>query len=458
MNRKTFGLLVVICLVHFLLGFDINIVSISLPSISKYFNIQPDEATRIVWLYFLILTCFLQIFGKLADIKGFKTLYITGIATFSIFSLLCGISNGFHELTIFRVFQSVGSAILFSLTPALISLYFQDEIKGKIFGINYSFVALGGVVGRFFSGILIEEFSWRAIFIVNLPIALIALIIGIFAIPQIKKGLQVKKFDIQGSAILFLSLFGLLYLLNIINKTDLFIDKIITLLLFLLFLPIFIYWELKISFPLLNLRLLKNKNLTKHLIIFLLIYIFTNGMIFLTPFFLQNIFGFSIILTGFLMTITSIGQVFSGYLSGFLADLVKSKYIIFSGLILTLISLILFSKLLNGINNISFIIILLAIYGISVGLSIPANTKSVMGYAPEYEKGSVSGFMITVIRIGSALGITLYATLFSMLVGEQIHSLPFADGYKYIFLFGALLSLIGAIFSLTLKNNTDKNQ
>ncbi len=462
MNKNTIGILFVVCFVHFVLGFDINIVSISLYPISQYFNISPDIASRIMWMYFLILTCFLQIFGKLADIKGFKFLYISGILIFSTFSLLCGISVDFTSLTIFRTFQAIGAAILFGLTPALISEHFANDIKGKIFGVNYSFVAIGGVAGRFLSGILVEEFSWRFIFLINLPVCLIALLIGILAIPNEKQKTKDKKidekFDLLGSIFLFLTLFGLLYFLNIINKSELHSFKvIIPFFLFLVFLPVFIYRELKISFPLLNLRLLKNLNLTKQLSLFFLIYIFTNGMIFISPFFLQKIFTYSAKTTGFLLTITSTAQIFSGYLSGYLVDKTSSKYIIFYGLGLTFISMILFSTL--GVDSeIYLIIFLLGLYGISVGLTIPANTKAVMEYAPEFAKGSVSAFMITIIRIGSAFGICLYGILYSLLLnGESGTSGTNIIGYKYIFLFGALVSLLGTIISLTINNNKKKN-
>ncbi len=458
MIKKKFGILAVVCLVHFFLGFDINITSISLSSISQYFNIPPEITSRIVWLYFLIVTCFLQIFGRIGDIKGYKNIYILGISIFSISSILCGLSQSFFELTLFRVLQAIGGAILFGLTPAIISKYFKDEITGKIFGINYSFVALGGVIGRFTSGLLIENFSWKAIFLVNIPIFITTFILGIFFIPREEvKNQGEKKFDLLGSFLIFSGLFGLLYFLNIVNTTDLHSYKIIfSLLLFLIFFPLFIYRELKISFPLLNLRLLRNFTLSKHLLIFLIIYIYTNGIIFISPFYLQNIFNYSVITVGFLMTITSIAQVFSGYISGHLADKINSRYILFSGMTLTFITFISFS-LLNSNSNINTIIIVLGLYGISVGLSIPVNTKEVMRFAPQFSKGSVSGFMITIIRTGSALGICLFGILYSVFIESNFrNSEGNTNNYNYIFLAAAIISLVGVVITLTLKSNRKK--
>ncbi|MCX7833044.1 MAG: MFS transporter [Ignavibacteria bacterium] len=457
MNKKNFGLLIVVCIVHFILGFDINIVSISLPSISKYFNLTPVITSRIVWLYFITLTPLLLIFGKLGDIRGFKNLYLIGIIIFSVSSLMCGLSYNFLQLTLFRALQAIGSAILFGLTPAIISLYFYDGIKGKIFGINYSFVAFGGVVGRFLSGILIEKFSWHAIFLVNLPICILAFVLAIFTLPNGKLSLSERKFDLIGAMLLFSSLLGLLYFLNIFYRIELYSYKvIISIISFLVLFPLFIYRELKIKYPLLDLRILRNYNLTKHLTIFLLVYIITNGMIFITPLFLQNVFSYSEVLTGFLLTITSIAQVFAGYVSGYFSDKIYSKYILLSGLLLSFISFILFS-LSNIGSNASFIILVLALYGVSVGLSVPVNTKSVMEYAQEFQKGSVSGFMITIIRIGSALGIAIFALLYSIFIEGQLQyqDINFS-GYKYIFWIGAFISFIGLVITSSLKKSLDK--
>ena len=80
--RKYFALIINLCLIHFLLGLDINIVSVSLPSISSHFNVGVDVVSRVVWVYFLVLTCFLLAFGRLGDIKGFKKIYTAGIFIF----------------------------------------------------------------------------------------------------------------------------------------------------------------------------------------------------------------------------------------------------------------------------------------------------------------------------------------------------------------------------------------
>ena len=96
--KKYFPLILNLCLIHFLLGLDINIVSVSLPYIASHFNVAVGLVSRVVWVYFLVLTCFLLAFGKLGDIKGFKKIYLVGIFVFVTGSALCYFANDFNLL------------------------------------------------------------------------------------------------------------------------------------------------------------------------------------------------------------------------------------------------------------------------------------------------------------------------------------------------------------------------
>ncbi|MCX6163458.1 MAG: MFS transporter, partial [Ignavibacteriae bacterium] len=198
-KSRRFWFILSLSLVHLLLGLDINIVSVSLPTIAEHFGVNAGVASRVVWIYFLILTCFLLGFGKLGDLKGFRKLYLIGISVFTLGSLLSALSFNFNTLVIFRVIQALGGAVLFALTPALIVAYLPLEIRGKVFGINYAFTALGGIIGRGLSGYLIESFGWNSIFMINIPIGILAVIIGLMFIPKAQLLNQSSKYDLKGS-------------------------------------------------------------------------------------------------------------------------------------------------------------------------------------------------------------------------------------------------------------------
>jgi MFS family permease len=449
-KKNIYGLLGVLCLVHFLLGLDINIVSVSLPSIASYYNVDGTVASRIVWLYFLVLTCLLLVFGKFGDLKGFRKIYLTGIIVFLSGSLLSGLSENFNFLTASRIVQAVGGAVLFALSPAVISAFLPEEIKGKAFGINYSFVALGGVVGRGLSGILIDNFGWQSIFFLNLPAGVVAIIAGFVFIPTDYFAKIKERFDVIGTVLFFISLLSLLTAINIVNDAGLFSLKVIVLISvsvigFLLFVKI----EKIIKFPVFNLSLLKIRNLSLHLITFLLIYVYTNGMIFVFPFYLQYDRLISKSETGLLMAIPSFMQMIFGYISGHLSDKRNSKNIILSGIFFTLLSFSGFA-LSVYIRNYFFLIVLLVLYGASIGFSIPSNTNAVMKFAPAGQKGSLASFMTTVIRAGSALGVCIFAAVYALYIPQSPAPID-TTGFFFVFIFGALVCLIAITILLFAK-------
>lgn len=439
-KSKTYGLLGVLCLVHFLLGLDINIVSVSLPSVASYFNLEGAVASRIVWLYFLVLTCLLLAFGKIGDLRGFRKIYLAGIIVFLTGSLLSGFSVNFNMLTGARIFQAIGGAVLFALSPAVISAYFPDDMKGKAFGINYTFVALGGVVGRGLSGILIDNFGWQSIFFMNLPAGIIAIIAGFIFIPKLGFTKTAGKFDLGGTLLFFVALLSLLTAINIINDEGLFSGKIITLIgISVIALMLFIKLENNIKFPVFDLSLLKKRNLSVHLITFLFIYVYTNGMIFVFPFYLQNERLISKSETGFLMAIPSVLQMIFGYISGHLSDKINSRNIVLTGIFFTLISFIGFAVSVY-IRDYLFMIVLLILYGAAIGFSIPSNTNAIMKYAPADQKGTLSSFMTTIIRAGSALGVCVFGAVYSFYIPEH-GVVSELTGFFYVFIFGALVCL-----------------
>ncbi len=450
MTNKKY-LLAAVCLVHFILGLDINIVSVSLPAISSHFNVNASGASRIVWVYFLILTGFLPGFGRLGDLIGFKKLFLSGIFIFFIGSILNSLSLNLNFLVIARAFQALGTAVLFALTPAIISSYIDENIKGRAFGINYIFTALGGVVGRSSSGFITNAFGWNSVFLITIPFAIGALVLSYFFVPDIKQKNTSGKFDIAGSFLIFIALLSFLFVMNSGNDYGWLSSEIISLsAISVIFFTGFFIRQKKATYPLLKLGLFKKSSITFHLLIFMIVYIITNGMIFITPFFLQLMKGFDGKEAGLLMTIPSVLQMIFGFLSGYLSDKIYIRKILFAGFITVLVSFVMF--LFSGAGmHLFFIISALTIYGAAIGFLIPANTNTVMKFAPDEDKGSISSIMTTTVRAGSAIGVCIFSAIFSIYVPQKNPlkaNLPeeiLSKGFFAVFIFGIAVSLIGLI-------------
>lgn len=450
--RKYFALIINLCLIHFLLGLDINIVSVSLPSISSHFNVGVDVVSRVVWVYFLVLTCFLLAFGRLGDIKGFKKIYTAGIFIFLSGSLLCFLADNFNLLVVFRIYQAFGSAILFALTPAIIAAGIPEEMRGRVYGINYSFTALGGIIGRAASGFIIEGLGWNSIFLINIPIGIIALAITIKYLKNHQNSNAKSKFDFTGTVLIFLGLFLLLYGINTgdyfgwtsVTTLSLFISSI-------LLVAAFLMRQYKISYPLLNIKILKNKNISYSVLSFVFVYIITNGMIYITPFLLLWIKEFPKQETGLLMAVPSLLQFFSGYLSGHLSDKINSGVVRVIGITTIAVSVLLYT-FISLDTDVYLIIFILSFYGFAIGFFIPSNTNKIMTSAPAEQKGIISSFMTTSIRLGSALGVVIFGAVFSYFVPVKnpvqngVEPSVLLSGFKAAFIFGFVAAMVGLYF------------
>jgi EmrB/QacA subfamily drug resistance transporter len=466
-KSRRFWFILSLSLVHLLLGLDINIVSVSLPTIAEHFGVNAGVVSRVVWIYFLILTCFLLGFGKLGDLKGYRKIYLVGISVFTLGSLLSALAFDFNVLVIFRVVQALGGAVLFALTPALIVAYLPVEIRGKVFGINYAFTALGGIIGRGLSGYLIELVGWNSIFMLNIPIGILAVLIGLKFIPKVQLLNQSAKYDLKGSIFIFIALLTFLFVINAGQEYGWSsIPIIFCIIISILFFIIFILYEKKINneeysaSPLLNFSVIRKRNISFPILTFALIYIITNGMIYLFPFYLQWIRNLPKKEIGLLMAIPSLLQMVSGYFSGTLSDKKNIKIICSVGILLTIISYLTFS-FLDVSSNYYFVVISIILYGIAIGIFIPANTNRIMAYAPADQKGSISSLMTTVIRLGSALGITSFAAIFTSFVPQKnpVQSgVPVENiliGFKYTFIFGTLICILCLIINLLVKDKLD---
>lgn len=449
--KKYSALIINLSLIHFLLGLDINIVSVTLPSIASHFGIAANVASRVVWVYLLVLTCFLLAFGRLGDIKGFRKIYFFGILVFILGSALCYFARDFNLLVAFRVFQALGSAVLFALTPAIIAAGIPEEFRGRVYGINYSFTAFGGIIGRAASGYLIEGLGWNSVFIISVPIGLITLFITYKYLSGFVSPGSKQKFDLAGTFLVFAGLFCFLFAVNNGEDFGWFSSVTVSLLITaVLLVAAFIYRQLKIEHPLFNVRILYDRDISFSILSFVFVYIITNGMIYITPFFLQWAGGFRKKETGLLMAVPSLLQFFSGYLSGHLSDKTNSKTICTYGIILIALSLLAYT-IINPLTNIYIIILILSFYGFAIGFFIPSNTNKIMTSAPREQKGVVSSFMTTSIRLGSAFGVVFFGAVFAFAVPQKnplqagVSPDKILEAFRLTFIFGFVVAILGLV-------------
>ena len=205
--------LLVLTLGFFMILLDTTIVNIAIPDIEKGLNATFDQILWILNAYILVYAVLLIPAGRMGDIFGPKRLFLTGLVIFTISSALCGLAQTPGELIAFRVAQGLGGALLTPQTLSVITTIFPPERRGAAFGIWGAVAGVAAVVGPTLGGFLVTTASWRAIFYVNVPVGIIAVIAAALLMPEIKSGRR-PSIDIPGlilaSSGLFIGVFALI--------------------------------------------------------------------------------------------------------------------------------------------------------------------------------------------------------------------------------------------------------
>ncbi|MDD1705257.1 MAG: MFS transporter, partial [Methanoregula sp.] len=215
-SKKSFTLLLLsISLATFMASLDSTIVNIALPSISEAFNVSTTTVSWVSTSYLLVMVGCLLVFGKISDVIGYKKIFLSGFAIFTLGSFACGFLPefvlGFPALVISRMFQAVGGAMITSVAAAMIAAYIPTEQKGKAMSIIMLFAALGTAIGPTIGGVLTQYLSWHWIFFINVPVGIFAILLGAKIIPASQRVERIGTFDRTGSVLIFAGLASLVF-------------------------------------------------------------------------------------------------------------------------------------------------------------------------------------------------------------------------------------------------------
>lgn len=464
-RKKQKRLVASLSLAGFVSSLNIYIVSVSLPAIAHYFNTGTTESSRVMIAYFLFFTATLLFFGKLGDKIGFKKLFAGGYFVFITGSFFCAVSPSITAMVIFSCIQGIGAAMLASSAFALISKLLPDEVTGWAFGIYSTVSAIGVAMGAPIGGMLTGFFSWRWIFLINIPVGVAAIFFSVKVIPEDQKpraisGEKKLGFDILGAALSFLAVFALLYAMNMGNTLGWTSFIIIACFVFsLIFFILFILREAKCKYRLVDLPLFKNLNFTFAILTAFTGFTLMAGNMFMLPFYLKLIKNLKTEHIGVIMMIYSIGYILVTPVVGRFVDKVNPRVLCFIAMLSCAAAAFTFSFSL-GRGGISSVIVFLVWIAISYSFFVSPNNKIVMGISQAGQKGMVSGILNTTRYLGMAIGVCLMQTVFSLKIplNEASRCLcneldparlgRFISGFHNAYFCAGCILVIAMIFSL----------
>lgn len=457
------GIMFSIAFVSFMSSVDTYIVNISLPTIARYFNVGTGDVSWIVLAYLLAVTSTLMIFGKLGDKIGLKKVFLWGFGTFTLFSVLCGISTNIMMLIISRFFQGVGGSMLLGMGPAMIPKFLPASKRGTAFGYYATSAALGIALGTPLGGIITGYFSWHWIFLINLPIGIIAMWYSNKTIPDDKgekSGEEGQKFDFSGAVLVFLSLSLLVFGLNMGKEISWTSIPIMSALgVGLILWTVFIHVEKKAESPLLDLALFKDSEFTYGNLASCFAASFFAANNFLMPFYLEGLKELKTQQAGFVILVYS-GVYMAGTLYfGKAGNKIKPRILCTWGMVLGAVVSIAFALNL-GRSGLAPVIAFLIGHAVAFSMFIPSNNNVIMGMAPQGKHGIVSGVFRMGVYISLIAGVVVFETVFNYFLPqangasvnlEKVATPVLAGAFRNAYLLGGVFCVLSVVFSMLAK-------
>lgn len=459
-NETNIWLILAVVLVGtFMSTLDGSIVNVALPNMAVKLKVSISTIQWVVSTYLMVISTLILIFGRIGDIKGKKNVYQTGLLIFSFGSLLCGMFNNIVMVIFSRVIQAVGASMMMSCSFAIITMTFPAKLRGRALGILGTAVALGSMVGPPLGGLLVGYFSWKSIFLINVPIGIAAFFLGIKILPKEEKHHEnVEPFDIKG-AVSFAA--GIIFLISsLLNGEVLGWHNIIIILglaAALISLIIFCITEMKTEYPMVDFSLFQNKMFSVSIIcafISFMAIFFTN---IIHPFYLQYVLKASPEKAGLLMIVFPITVFIVAPISGRLSDKIGYKFLTLAGLILTGVGILLMGFLTEKSSYLD-VILRVGIMAFGNGLFQSPNNACVMSSVPKNKLGIAGSINALIRNLGMVCGIAFSMTLLYDRMSAKIgHSVTdfvpgrpdaFIYGMKFIYTLAAIVTLAGVLMTL----------
>ncbi|HVG95652.1 MAG TPA: MFS transporter [Chloroflexota bacterium] len=451
----------------FMVTLDSGIVNVALPVLTREFNAPLVLAQWVVLGYVLCITGLLLPAGRLADVLGRKEVFLAGFILFGFSSALCGLAPTVQWLIAARVVQGIGGALVQANTGALLTQAFPARERGRALGLNSSFVSAGLLSGPLIGGLITGYLGWRWAFYVNVPISLVAAPVGWYLLRAAPSRVsRDQRFDPLGALLFLLTCSCLLLGLNQGETWGWTSPQTLgTLGLAVLSAVAFVYVEKRVSQPMIDLTLFRNRGFTAATLSAFLGFLALSPVVLLMPFYYQLVLDVPVYQSGLLLIAIPATTVFLAPISGLLSDRLGSRLLATGGLLLEAVGLATLIVLPQD-GPAALVALRLVLVGIGVALFQSPNSSALFGSVPPSRLGIVGGFQALTRNLGSSLGQAISGVVWSAVViaasaalgapdpdGGAIGAPPEAMlvGFSTVFAGSTLLVLIAAGVSLLVR-------
>lgn len=394
----------------FLIVIDMTVLYTALPQLTHDLSASASEKLWIVNIYPLVMAGLLPGLGTLGDRLGHKKLFITGLCVFGIASLIAAYAPLPSVLIAARTLLAIGAAMMMPATLSIIRTTFSNERERSLaIGIWASVSSAGAGIGPLIGGLLLEHFWWGSVFLINIPIVIIALLLAVFLIPNFK-GQAIIKWDFIGSVQIMIGLVFFVFAIKEVSRRDgSYAIALFSAVIGVAAMIIFYRRQRKSTDPLIDFSLFKDSRFTTGVLTALLSCFALIGMELIVTQRLQLVLWYSPLEAGLFIIFTPLASFISGILIGLVlhrVDKMKVQWICLFVSALGMGGLLLFY---NGTTTLQ--IVSLMILGTGLGGAMTAASNSIMVHVPVEKAGMAASIEEVSFELGSTLSITLLGSL-----------------------------------------------
>ena len=416
---------------------DTSVANVSLPHIAGNLSVTTNEATWVLTSYLVSNAIVLPMTGWLASRYGRKRLLVLCIALFTIASILCGIAPSLPFLILARIFQGIGGGAMMPISQAILLESFPPAKRGQAMAVFAMGVVVAPILGPTLGGWITDNYSWRWIFYINVPVGVLSIFLcrAFVEDPHYLRSAKIEKVDAAGFAFLTIWLATFQIILDKGQQEDWFeslwirwfaLASVVSFIAFLI-------RELTVKNPIVDLRVLANRNFATGIMLITLVGVVLYGTTAALPIFLQTSLGYPALQSGEVLSPRGVGAFMMTIVVGRLVGRVPGRWLIISGF-----SLLTFSSFMLGRLNLEMrqldIIVPSIVNGVAVSLIFVPLTTLTMGQLRQTQMGNASGLFNLMRNLGGSMGIAMVTTVIDRAsqahqVAMVAHMTPFDPAY-----------------------------
>jgi EmrB/QacA subfamily drug resistance transporter len=392
----------------------LSAVNVALPAIATDLSMHAVLLSWVPMAYLMASAMFVLIFGRIADMIGRKRLFLIGTVCVIVTSLIAAFAVNSTMLITARFLQGVSAAMLYATQVAIISSVFPPAKRGQAIGLTVSTIYLGLTIGPLIGGYAIDSFSWRASFMVHIPLAIIVLVVGSLFVKGEWSADERGSFDLFGAIIYAFSILMICVGVSWLPSSLSYIFLGLSVFGFMFF----FLFERAHKHPILDVRLFfLNRVFTFSCLASLIMYTATFANVVQVSLYLQYLKGLSATTAGMIMMCQPLTMAIFSPLTGRLSDKFEPRHLATLGMFISACGLILLSNLRIE-SNLNFLIFSLVTTGFGFSLFSSPNVNAIMSSVEKPFYGSANGVMATMRIIGQMTSMVLVTLMFVIVIGS----------------------------------------